>query len=98
MTEVVATAPFESMDDKEEESKTATMMEVDIVDGNDADDDDYANGGNGGNGSESMPCVPICYNAKVCWFNDPNASNGVDFRICYICFVTCFHHKKMLVS
>ena len=93
MTGVVTTAPFGSMDDKEEESSTVTMMEVDIVDENDADHDDYANGGNG---SESMPCVPICYNAKGCWFNDPNADNGVDFRIWYICFVTisCFHHKK----
>ena len=81
------------MDDKKEESSTATMMEVDIVDENDANDDDYANGGNA---SESMPGVPICYKAKGCWFNDPNARNGVDFRICYICFVTisCFHHKK----
>ena len=85
MTEVVTTAPFDSMNDKEEESSTVTMMEVDIVDENDAD-----------HGTENMPCVSICYNAKGCWFNDPNASNGVDFRICYICFVTisCFHHKK----
>ena len=93
MTVVVTTAPLHSMNDKEEESSTVTMMEVEIVDENDADHDDYDKGGND---SESMPCVPICCNAKCCWFNDPNASNGVDFRICCICFVSisCFHHKK----